>query len=201
MSDTPSTIIDLFDPEEDGDFRVFGYGSLMWRPGFDYMFQEPAVAVGYKRSFCVWSHWHRGTEAHPGLVLGLDPKPGDTCPGVAFQISATDRKAVMAYLTDRELRGYAYRAEWITIELEGGRTSKAWTFVADSAHPLYAGQLDVGYAADFVMQAEGTSGLNRDYLINTVRHLEASGCHDADMHALLVEIERRTGMIDIGSFI
>ena len=73
-----------------GDLWVFGYGSLMWRPGFAYTRRCKATLRGWRRSLCVYSHVYRGSPERPGLVLALDR--GGACPGVAFQVDAALRE-------------------------------------------------------------------------------------------------------------
>ena len=80
------TASDAAAPVSDGDLWVFGYGSLMWRPGFAYARRCKALLRGWRRSFCVFSHVYRGSPERPGLVLGLDR--GGACPGVAFEVDA-----------------------------------------------------------------------------------------------------------------
>jgi cation transport protein ChaC len=180
------------------DFWVFGYGSLMWRPGFDFTDQQPASLSGYARSFCLYSHYYRGTPKQPGLVLGLAPKPDSECRGIAFRIAADKKEEVIAYLNERELCGYAYLAATLPLTLDCGTQILAYTFVADPNHDLYAGDLGIDRSAALIMDAEGQTGLNRDYLINTVRELEANGYHDEGLHQLLKKVEFMTGMIEAG---
>ncbi len=196
---------------------IFGYGSLMWRPGFEFLEQRQAVLHGYHRSFCIYSHHHRGTLENPGLVLGLDT--GGSCIGCAFEVDGENVPAVVAYLNERELvghifpetlleekrlLGYAYTPRLLDVTLKGNGPCEAetvvtaYTFVADQVHEHYAGKLSISDSATLIMNAVGTSGLNRDYLINTIRHLEQTGYTEPELHALLTEVENRTGILDIG---
>src|SRR4026209_2875606 len=84
----------------DGDLWVFGYGSLIWNPGFEFLEQKPARLIGEHRSLCIYSMVHRGTPEKPGLVLGLDR--GGACRGVAFRVAEKNRTATIAYLRERE---------------------------------------------------------------------------------------------------
>ena len=179
------------------DLWIFGYGSLMWRPGFDFAEQSPALIDGWHRSFCLWSRRHRGTAAKPGLVLGLDR--GGSCRGAAFRVQGARVQATLDYLADRELDGYAYEARMLPVNVESQGTVMAYTFVADPSHGQYAGKVPLERAASIIMDAEGEAGLNRDYLINTVRQIEADGHRDPELHALLVEVERQTGEIEQGA--
>jgi cation transport protein ChaC len=183
--------------KDDHDLWVFGYGSLMWRPGFDYAEARTALLEGWHRDFCVWSRHWRGTPDHPGLVLGLDE--GGSCRGTAFRVTGESAAAVIDYLNERELIGYAYQARTLPVLLDGGGIVEAYTFVADTAHHHYAGALPLEQAAAIIMDAEGRAGLNRDYLINTIRQLEKDGFAEPALHHLLVEVERQTGIIEAGS--
>ena len=178
---------------EDG--WVFGYGSLMWRPGFPYQEAQPAVLHGYHRSFCVYSHYYRGTPQQPGLVLGL--APGGLCQGLAFRVAAPDFAAVKAYLDERELVSYAYRAMYLPLATSGSEVS-AYTFVADPSHPQYAGELSAERAAQIIIRARGRAGLNRDYLVETLRRIEAEGFADQRLHELLKRVEYLTGLLEAG---
>ncbi|NFV80519.1 gamma-glutamylcyclotransferase [Magnetospirillum aberrantis] len=182
---------------QDDDLWVFGYGSLMWRPGFDFAESRPALLKGWHRSFCLYSLHYRGTPAHPGLVLGLDR--GGSCRGLAFRVPKSDADMTVQYLNERELVGYAYIARTLAVSLDDGRKVPAYTFVADRQHRQYAGDLGLERSAAIIMDAQGCTGLNRDYLINTVRQLEADGFVDKGLHALLKEVERQTGLIEAGA--
>jgi cation transport protein ChaC len=178
------------------DLLVFGYGSLMWHPGFSYLETYPAMLEGYHRSFCIYSRHWRGTPERPGLVLGLTP--GGSCRGVVFRVADDQREAVIDYLNERELIAYSYLPRDLPVRI-GDRVVEAYTFVADQTHRHYAGDLPVEVAARIIMDAEGKGGLNRDYLINTVRELEANGFCEDSLHELLRTVERLTGQIEQGS--
>lgn len=178
------------------DFWVFGYGSLMWRPGFSYLESRPALLRGYHRSFCVYSHHYRGTPEHPGLVLGL--ARGGACRGIAFRVDLADEQSVKSYLDERELVSYAYTPRTVPVLL-GGITVQCYTFVANTHHDQYAGDLGVERSAEIIMSAQGVAGLNRDYLINTVRQLEKEGFSDKRLGQLLKRVEHLTGIIEAGS--
>ncbi|SIT17799.1 cation transport protein ChaC [Insolitispirillum peregrinum] len=178
------------------EYWVFGYGSLMWNPGFEHQEAIAAEIDGYHRSFCIYSHHYRGTKSRPGLVLGLSP--GGSCTGVAFRVAAARWPEVLEYLRERELLAYAYREAYLPVRLRDGRTRESFVVVADPAHRSYAGELPTPQAASIIMEACGHAGLNRDYLINTVRQLVQHGFRDAPLHELLKEVERQTGELDAG---
>jgi cation transport protein ChaC len=167
-----------------GDLWVFGYGSLMWRPGFDYLERVPARLIGEHRALCVYSFVHRGTPERPGLVLGLDR--GGACRGIAFRVAETNRAATVDYLREREQVTSVYREVTRSVWLENDARQRvsALTYVVDRGHVQYAGRLSVAAQLHHVLQGHGQSGNNRDYVLSTVKAIEAEGFRDAPLHQL-----------------
>jgi cation transport protein ChaC len=168
----------------EGDLWVFGYGSLMWRPGFDYVEKVPARLIGEHRALCVYSFDHRGTPERPGLVLGLDR--GGACRGIAYRVAAKLRDDTIAYLRGREQTTNVYREVMRSVWLdnEPGERISALTYVADRGHVQYAGRLPLTEQLRIVQQGHGRSGNNRDYVLSTVKAIEAEGFRDAPLHQL-----------------
>jgi cation transport protein ChaC len=167
------------------DLWVFGYGSLMWRPGFDFLERLPARLVGLHRALCVYSFVHRGTPEKPGLVLGLDR--GGACRGIAYLVAAVQRDATIAYLREREQVTKVYIESMRRIALAASSTQparnvNALVFLVDRSHPQYAGRLDLERQLHLVRQGHGRSGANRDYVLSTVAEIEAQGCRDPALH-------------------
>jgi glutathione-specific gamma-glutamylcyclotransferase len=171
------------------DLWVFGYGSLMWRPGFDFRERVEARLIGAHRSLCVYSFVHRGTPERPGLVLGLDR--GGTCNGIAFRVAATDRAKTVAYLRAREQVTAVYRETVRRISLRGEptRVVAALCYVVDRSHAQYAGRLPLDAQLHHIRQGHGQSGHNRDYVIATVAAMEALGLRESELHLLAARLK------------
>src|SRR5262245_12280652 len=124
-----------------GELWVFGYGSLMWRPGFAYLERTEARLIGAHRALCVYSFVHRGTPERPGLVLGLDR--GGACRGIAYRVAASERAETIAYLRAREQVTMVYRDTTRRVWLSNNPTRPvtALCYVVDRSHPQYAGRL------------------------------------------------------------
>ncbi|MCP3463645.1 gamma-glutamylcyclotransferase [Bradyrhizobium sp. CCGUVB23] len=167
-----------------GDLWVFGYGSLMWRPGFEFEERVPARLVGEHRALCVYSFVHRGTPEKPGLVLGLDR--GGACRGIAFRVAAKSRADVVAYLREREQVTSVYREVMRSVWLENDARQRvsALAYVVDRGHVQYAGRLSLALQHRHVLQGHGQSGANRDYVTATVKAIEAEGFRDTQLHQL-----------------
>jgi len=173
--------------EADGEGRwVFGYGSLMWRPGFPFLDRKPATLHGRRRAFCIYSVHHRGSHARPGLVLGL--APGGAVRGAAYRVSEPDWPEVYAYLMEREQPTETYVEAWRDVALTGGGRVRALVFLSDQAHPQWAGDLSLERQADLIRGAVGLSGRNEDYLTDLVAHLRAEGIRDAALDRLLTMV-------------
>jgi len=166
---------------DDKTLWVFGYGSLIWEPGFAYIDRQLARLEGWHRSFCMRSIHHRGTPEHPGLVLALDAAPDAVCDGVAFSVAPDQADAVIAYLRERELISSAYLERVLPITLADGRRVMAVTYVIDPDHVQYCGGLNLEEQAEIIAHAVGGRGRNIDYLWNTAAHLAELGLRDAEL--------------------
>ncbi len=183
-----------------GNRWVFGYGSLMWSPDFSHIRAVPARMHGVHRALCVYSYVHRGTPERPGLVLGLDE--GGACDGVAFEIAQHDWREVVDYLRAREQVTGVYveceRAITLHHEHEAGSDTpskpiQALVYLADQAHPQYAGQLSLADQLIHVCQGHGKGGPNIDYILSTVRHLRQMGIKDDNLMQLATRLEEVKG--------
>lgn len=171
-----------------GDLWVFGYGSLMWRPGFEYLERHSALVHGWRRCLCIYSHIYRGTPERPGLVLGLDR--GGACRGVAFRVAASLREQTIEYLRRRELVTAVYLERSVIVHLPNGITANALTYVADRNHSQYASGLEREQLLKFVLQGAGRSGPNAEYVLNTEAHLRQSGVRDPTLEWLALQLRR-----------
>ncbi len=174
-----------------GDLWVFGYGSLMWRPGFAYREMHTARLYGYHRALCVWSWVHRGTRQCPGLVFGLDA--GGSCVGRVFRVA--DKQKTADYLYQREMITPIYQPRLHRVRCAES-VETALTFVVDRRHRQYASKQEAEQAAAVVCRARGQSGENRDYLINTVSHLQELGIKDHELEHLQQLVVERSIITD-----
>jgi cation transport protein ChaC len=174
---------------DEHDLWVFGYGSLMWRPGFPYIDRVPGRLIGLHRALCVYSFVHRGTPERPGLVLGLDH--GGMCRGIAFRVDAAARAATIEYLRAREQVTSVYRETTRPVLLEDAarRRVTALCYVVDRGHAQYAGRLPLAEQLHYVRQGHGQSGQNRDYVLETVQALEALGYRETELHLLAERLQ------------
>lgn len=171
---------------------VFGYGSLLWNPGFVVAEQAVATLPGYARSFCMWSIHHRGTETDPGLVLALDEDPAHACEGVALAVADGAEAETLAYLRERELISSAYLERELDIDLTDGRRVTALAYVINRDHRQYCGGMPLEEQANVIARATGGMGPNTEYLYNTARHLSEIGLHDPDLEWLSQRVRHLT---------
>ena len=157
-----------------GDFWVFGYGSLIWRPGFAHVETSRARLHGFRRSLCVYSWVHRGTEQRPGLVLGLDR--GGSCIGLAFRVPGELRDEVVAYLRERELVTNVYLERMLPVRLASGQSVARSCYIVDRRHAQYAGNISMRARRQAIVTGGvGQSGRNEDYVAQHGRASEGAG--------------------------
>jgi glutathione-specific gamma-glutamylcyclotransferase len=164
-----------------GELWVFGYGSLMWNPGFVHDRACTALLRGYHRAFCLYSVRHRGTDEKPGLVLGLNR--GGACRGIVYRVPAAAVAAAVDTLWAREMPSGAYVPRALRVAV-GNASVPALAFVANTRHELYIGDLAFDDTAQIIACCRGQRGHNAEYLCNTLRHLEELGVRDARLHKL-----------------
>lgn len=168
---------------------VFGYGSLIWRPGFAFVRGERARLHGAHRSLCIYSHHYRGTPEAPGLVFGL--ARGGSCGGMAFGVEEAIWPETLQYLRDRELVTSVYREVVRPVLIEGTQV-QALAYVVDETHEQYAGRLSLAEQVRLVRRGLGASGANTEYVLNTASHLRRLGIRDRSLEALAAALQTPT---------
>ncbi len=171
---------------------VFGYGSLLWNPGFDVAEMRVASLPGYARSFCMSSIHHRGTEEKPGLVLALDEVADAVCRGMAMRVQPGLEGQTLAYLRERELISSAYIERDLQVRFTDGQDVTAVTYVIDPDHVQYCGGMALEEQAQIIAHAVGGRGPNTEYLFNTAEHLHEIGLHDPDLDWLAARVRQIT---------
>ncbi len=172
---------------------VFGYGSLIWDPGFPVIDRQVARLAGWHRSFCMRSIHHRGSPEAMGLVLALDQAPQGVCDGVAFTVKPGAEDLTLRNLRERELISAAYLEEWLPVTLQSGKIETALAYVIDPRHAQYCGGLPLEDQALIIARAKGGRGSNRDYLFSTATHLRELGIGDADLDWLVARVAELPG--------
>ena len=166
-----------------GDLWVFGYGSLMWSPGFPHKEKALARVHGYHRALCILSTRYRGTALKPGLVVGMCR--GGSCWGMAFRIDARHVRRTLARLWSREMPRRVYEPRFVPATLRGARRVRALAFLADTSHPAYVRELDLHGRARLVAQGIGQRGPCVDYIRKTLEHMDEVGVRDPHLERVL----------------
>ena len=168
----------------------FGYGSLMWNPGIAHEAFEPAALDGWSRALCVYSTHYRGTQARPGLVLGL--LEGGSCTGRAIGVAPEREPEVTAYLDQRELLGaYVYTRVQLPLRLlERGRAVDGWCYVARPECEQYAGRLPLHATLRCVREGHGLAGSCADYVRHTVAHLRQMRIDEPELERIVAALDQ-----------
>jgi len=168
------------------DLWVYGYGSLIWRPEFDFVERRHALLRGYHRSLCLWSRVNRGTPERPGLVFGLDA--GGSCRGMAYRIAAANVPATFTELWKREMPSGAYLPKWLACATDAGEL-RALAFVMDRSKDAYVRDLTREQLIAIVRDAHGSYGPCSEYVLETAQALEDAGIHDHKLKTLVRELK------------
>ena len=170
-----------------GDLWVFGYGSLMWSPGFAYRERSVGLLRGYHRALCILSTRYRGTHRSPGLVMGLCR--GGSCWGMAFRVPADKVSSALRGLWNREMPRRVYKAKLVPVRISHGRRVRALAFVADPDHPQFVRELNLERRVRLVAQGEGERGPCTEYIRSTLEHMAVLGVSDPHLERVLATAE------------
>jgi len=167
------------------DIWVFGYGSLVWRPEFDFLEQRLAQLHGYHRALCLWSRVNRGTPEQPGLVFGLEA--GGSCRGMAFKIAASAAPSTLEALWRREMASGVYTPKWLNCRTTQGDI-KALIFTMNRKTHGYVTDLTPAELISIVQRAHGRYGACTEYVLETARALRSVGIHDTKLEAIVRQL-------------
>jgi cation transport protein ChaC len=170
------------------DIWVFGYGSLIWNPAFHFVERRIGTIHGWHRRFCLWTTLGRGSPDCPGLMLGLDR--GGSCRGIVLRIAREDVDVELDVLWRREMVSNAYVPVWVKVATAEGPVA-AIAFTINRTHERYADKMGEEKMADIIARAAGRVGPCRDYLLNTVEHLDQLGIHDRALRRLAEKVRRQ----------
>ena len=172
------------------DLWVFGYGSLIWRPDFDFVERRAAKVHGWHRALKMWSRLSRGTPDCPGLVFGM--LPGGSCRGMAFRVQQTHARQVMVNLWQREMVLGVYDPRWLPCHTPQGPV-QALAFTLSRRSPHYTGTLPMEQYRRIFAQAQGRYGSTQDYALDTYEGLRAVGIHDRALRRLIESAQDSQG--------
>jgi len=160
------------------DVWVFGYGSLVWRPGFDFAEKRPAIISGWVRRFWQGSTDHRGVPGAPGRVVTLEAANDGTCWGMAYRIAAPNVKSIMAALDYREKGGYSLEA--VELKFHAGKpvSVEGLVYIGTPDNPNYLGPETAERIAVQVVASSGPSGPNDEYVLRLAEALRLLGADD-----------------------
>jgi len=177
----------LSDWREGEDVWVFGYGSLIWRPEFDFLERRKATLRGHHRALCLWSRVNRGTPETPGLVFGLDR--GGSCQGMAYRVHGQAVREHFSALWQREMSTGSYLPRWLNCATDDGPV-RALVFVMNRASPAYIAALPDEDVLAIVRRASGKYGPCTEYVTQTAYALKDAGIHDFKLQRLARLLEQ-----------
>jgi cation transport protein ChaC len=171
--------------------RVFGYGSLLWKPIILFKGYEKAKLNGWSRKVCSWTVHARGTVKKPGLVFSLDKDKAGYCEGLVFELDEAFLEKDLETLWEQEMYSNLYKPQWLPVITQRG-PCLAIAFTINQNHPLYAGDIPNDKAVDIISSATGVFGACADYFTKTTEVLRNLGLNDSRLEEIVRLIQQRT---------
>ena len=171
---------------------IFGYGSLVWNPGFSFEQSQVGYIRGWARRFYQGSTDHRGIPGSPGRVATLVADAAAVCWGVAYQVTGDSLESIFSYLDDREKGGFSrHQLDFYPKADRADRRdthrppiSNTYVYVAQDDNPNYLGPAPVQEMALQIFFSTGPSGPNREYLFRLAKSLRDMGVMDEHVTGL-----------------
>ncbi|MFT4560422.1 MAG: cation transport protein ChaC [Gammaproteobacteria bacterium] len=161
---------------------IFGYGSLIWRPSFDFVHAQPVLLRGWQRRFWQGSPDHRGTPIAPGRVVTIVEQAGAECWGMGFNITGFETEKILSELDIRESGGYVRLP--VQIEFSDGSHTEALTYFAPPENPNYLGPAPLAQMSEQIHSSVGKSGRNAEYVMRLAKALREYDLPDDEVRAL-----------------
>lgn len=168
--------------DQQSDLWLFAYGSLIWRPEFNFIEQRPAILHGYHRSLCLWSRINRGTPETPGVVFALDQ--GGTCEGIVYRVAADQVKTIFPPLWQREMPSGAYNPKWVECQSSNSSIS-ALAFVINTTTDAYVPTMPMEQLRQVIHSAHGINGPCIEYVLQTAFALKQAKIADPKLEFLV----------------
>jgi glutathione-specific gamma-glutamylcyclotransferase len=169
------------------DMWIFGYGSLIWKPDFEYAERRPARVNGWHRALKMWSRINRGTPERPGLVFGM--LSGGCCRGMVFRVPRESAAETLTRLWGREMITAVYDPKWLTAHTPQGPV-RALAFTLSRKSPSHTGELTEDEYKAIFAEATGIYGTTFDYAQRTLEELRRHDIRDRHLERLLKLIGR-----------
>eukprot|EP01024_Parvocaulis_polyphysoides_P076016 TRINITY_DN9850_c0_g1_i1.p1 TRINITY_DN9850_c0_g1~~TRINITY_DN9850_c0_g1_i1.p1 ORF type:complete len:193 (+),score=34.77 TRINITY_DN9850_c0_g1_i1:52-630(+) len=174
-----------------GGVWIFGFGSLVYNPGFEYSQKVFGYIKNYKRVFYQGSTDHRGTPEAPGRTVTVEPMEGAITWGAAYLLAGdeSEQQKTLKYLEWRE-KQYDLRQHVDVFDKENDEIpviKDALTYIAtnDTSKNVnylgYASQEDI---AQQIAVSKGPSGPNYEYLFKLADAMRKIEVVDEELFSL-----------------
>jgi len=169
---------------------VFGYGSLVWKPGFQVGQTRVGSVTGFARRFWQGNETHRGVPGKPGRVATLVEEKGVTTFGLALELTGEE---ALDYLNNREmtLGGYTQQITMFTPAEEGATPFPVLVYVATAQSGYWLGPAPASQIAEQVVTSTGPAGHNVEYVLKLAEWVHETLPDVVDEHLFDIESEVR----------